>query len=146
LAKVNLLESVLPYLDYENIEVKFKCLGVIRILLKSFNETNGLNILFEEANLERFVSIANSPNEHAGIAGESTRLVCYLPIAAKSEKNILKLSKLNIINAINVNLKSDYLIMLNEALLAINVLVTIAYSKYYALINFIINKFNIIII
>jgi hypothetical protein len=131
LLKTNIIEVALKYLDFDNLEVKFKALGIIRLLAKSCNETNGLQLVFEDSSLESIERLALNPQDHPGIAGESSRLACYLPLAAKSEKNILKFCSFSMTGVISLQLKSEHLIMVNEALLAINVLITIGYRKLY---------------
>lgn len=128
------MEVALDFLNFENLEVKWKALGIIRLLVKNCTDKTGLNQIFEDTVLEKISQIANSPQEHAGVTGESSRLVCYLPIAAKSEKNIAKFSKFKFIDVICTQLKSEHLIMLNEALLALNVLLTVDYSNFKILI------------
>ncbi len=125
-----MIELALKYLEYDNLEVKFKALGIIRLLIKSCNENNGLQLIFQDSALERIEKLALNPQDHPGIAGESSRLACYLPLAAKSETNILKFCSFSMAGVISLQLKSEHLIMVNEALLAVNVLVTIGYRKF----------------
>jgi hypothetical protein len=127
LLKTNIIELALKYLQYDNLEVKFKALGIIRLLVRNCTEQTGLQLLFEDSALATIESLAFNPHEHPGIAGESSRLACYLPLAAKSEKNLLKFCARNMIPVISLQLKCSHFIMVNEALLAINVMITINY-------------------
>lgn len=86
--------------------------------------------MFESKSLELVESVANNTYEHMGIVGESSRLVCYLPVAAKTEARIKEFCKFKLIGVVCKQLKTEHLIMLNEALLALNVLITIDYSKF----------------
>lgn len=147
LLKHNLIETVLPFCNYDNLEVKSKALSIIRLMVKNCNQTNGLDLIFEKKSFEIIERIATNPGDHPIIVGESSRLVCYLPIAAKSEINIEKICQHKFIPIICNQLSSEHLIMLNEALLALNVIVTISYSNlqlfYFIFYNFITN-FNIL--
>lgn len=96
-------------------------------MVKNCNSQNGLELIFDLKSLELFEKIANNPQDHPTLTGESSRLSCYLPIAAKSEVNIEKFCKFKFIPIICNQLGSEHPIMLNEALLALNVLVTINY-------------------
>ena len=130
--KHNALEIVLNVLKNEildNLEIKFKSLSVIRLLIRNSTDKTGLDIVFSNENLKCIESIVNANNEHLGIIGESSRLACYLPLAAKTEQRILQFCQMKMINVITKQLKSEYLIMLNEALLALNILATINYSN-----------------
>ena len=117
------------YLAFNNLEVKFKALSIIRLLVKNCNEKNGLLVIFEESSLHEIEKIALNPQDHPGLVGESSRLVCYLPLAAKSEKNVARFCNYKMVGVISAQLKSEHLIMINEALMALNVLVAINYSK-----------------
>ena len=125
-----MIQTVLPLLQVDNFEVKVKALSILRFMVKSCNEKNGLNLIFEEKVLEALEKIPTSC-DHAGIIGESSRLICYLPIAAKSEKNLAKLAAFKFINIICDQLDCPHLIMINEALLALNVIVTVDYSNFF---------------
>lgn len=129
LLKCNLIETVLPFCDYENLEVKSKSLSIIRLMVKNCTQKTGLDLIFNAKTLETFEKIAVKPDDHPIIVGESSRLCCYLPIAAKSEANIEKFCQYKFIPVICNQLNSEHMIMLNEALLALNFLVTINYSK-----------------
>lgn len=120
---------VLEFLNFENLEVKWKALGILRLLVKSCTEKTGLAIVFDSKTLGLIEEICGKKEEHPGVVGESSRLVCYLPIAAKSEKYMKKFCEFKFIDIVCAQLKSEHLIMLNEALLALNVLTTIDYSK-----------------
>lgn len=101
------------------------------MLIKNCNDNLGLNNVFEDENLKLIEGIVDDQRtiDHAGVIGESSRLLCYLPIVAKTEARIKQLCKYKFINSICKLLKNEHLIMLNEALLALNVLVTISYSN-----------------
>ena len=116
-------------MNFENLEVKWKAVSIIRLLVKSCTEKTGLGLIFNDEVLLKIETIANNTQEHPGLAGESSRLCCYLPIAAKSEKNLEKYCKFKFISVVCNQIASEHFIMLNEALLAINVLITINYSK-----------------
>ncbi|CAF0705142.1 unnamed protein product [Brachionus calyciflorus] len=131
LLKHDVIEVVLEFLNFENLEVIWKAVSVIRLLVKSCNEKNGLSLIFTDNVLEKIEKISNNPQEHAGVAGESSRLCCYLPIAAKSERNIEKYCQFKFINIVCQQLKSEHLIMLNEASLAVNVLIAINYRACF---------------
>ncbi|RNA18157.1 rap1 GTPase-GDP dissociation stimulator 1 isoform X1 [Brachionus plicatilis] len=127
LLKNEVIEVVVEFLNYENLEVLWKTLGIIRLLVKYCSDKNGLNIIFSDEILEKVEKIANNPQEHPGVTGESSRLCCYLPMAAKNEQNMDKYCKFSFINIVCKQLLSNHLIMINEAVLALNVLTTIAY-------------------
>lgn len=127
LLKCNLIETVLPFCSHENMEIKSKSLGIIRLMVKSCTSNNGLDLIFDS--LEMFANIVINPGDHPIIVGESSRLACYLPIAAKSEINIEKFCQHKFVPVICNQLNTEHLIMLNEALLALSVLVTVNYSK-----------------
>ena len=129
LLKHDVISIVLPYIKSDTLDVKCKALSIIRLLIKGCTDKTGLDLLFEKNTLEILEILANNPTEHAGIMGETSRLLCYMPIAAKTEKRIKEFCTFKIISIIVGQLKSEYLIMLNEALLALNVLVTIDYSN-----------------
>lgn len=116
------------FLNYENLEVLWKALAIIRLLVKQCSEKNGLDLIFSDETLGKIEKIAHNPQEHPGVGGESSRLCCFLPIAAKSEKNLEQYSKFNFIDIICSQMLSNHSIMINEAILALNVLATIAYS------------------
>ncbi len=120
---------MLKLIQNQNLEVKFKALSVVRFLVKNCTEKNGLDSIFSPETLKMFEEICLNPRDHLGIKGESTRIACYLPIAAKSEPRLLEFCKYNFVDLICHQLKSDYLILVNEALLALNVIIMIAYSK-----------------
>ena len=131
LLKLNLIEVILPFINYENNEVKAKALSILRLLVKHCTDQTGLELVFTQEMIESFERIATEESsEQFTIIGESTRLVCYLPIAAKSEKNLATLRRAKIVEIICKQLKSEHPIMFNEALLALNVLVAFDYSKY----------------
>ena len=127
LLKCNLIETVIPFCSHDNLEIKSKSLSIIRLMVKSCTSSNGLDLIFDS--LEIFETIVNNPGDHPIVAGESSRLACYLPIAAKSEINIEKFCKYKFIPVVCNQLSTEHLIMLNEALLALNVLTSINYSK-----------------
>lgn len=118
---------MLPYCSYENLEVKSKALSIIRIMVRNCAASTGLDLIFDKKQLEQFEKIANNPEDHPTLMGESSRLSCYLPIAAKSETNIEKFCQFKFIPIVCNQLGSEHAIMINEALLALNVLVTINY-------------------
>lgn len=127
--KHGIIAHVLPFIEYENLDVKAKVLSIIRLLVKSCTDKTGLDLIFEDKNLKTLEKIVSDDSmDHHTVIGESSRLVCYLPIAAKSEKNISKMAKVKLAAVIVKQLKTEHLIMLNEALLALNVLVTISYG------------------
>ena len=131
LLKLNLIEVILPFINYENNEVKAKALSILRLLVKHCTNQTGLELFFAHEVIESFERIAiEESSEQFTIIGESTRLVCYLPIAAKSEKNLATLRRAKIVEIICKQLKSEHAIMFNEALLALNVLVAFDYSKH----------------
>jgi hypothetical protein len=133
---LNVIDCAFSFIDAQNLEIRYKSLSIIRLLAKSCTTTsNGLTSLFNEMNLKKLFDIVKSSiilEMHKGVWGETSRLVCYLPIAAKSEANIRKLAQFNdnFIKTICEQLKSDHFIMINEALLALNVLIAIDYSKF----------------
>lgn len=130
LLKQPLIETVLPFTNYENLEVKAKAISIIRLLIKSCTVETGLDLVFADNALSSLEKTALETSEHPGLIGESTRLVCYLPIAGKSEKNITKLGQYKFIEVIAKQLKCEHFIMVNEALLALNVLITINYGVF----------------
>ena len=129
LLKHPVIETVLPFVAYENLEVKAKALSIIRLLVKSCTEKTDLDLIYSEAALGDLEAITSGTCDHPTLVGESTRLICYLPIAARSENNVKKLSKFKFIEVIVNQLKSDHFIMVNEALLALNVLFTINFGN-----------------
>ena len=130
LLKHNVIAVVLPFVKSDTLDVKCKALSIIRLLIKACTDKTGLPLIFEEKTLELLETLANNPSEHMGVTGETSRLICYMPIAAKTEQRIKEFCRFKMIGTIANQLKSEYLIMLNEALLALNVLVTIDYSKF----------------
>ncbi len=133
---IELIFSILRNESLDNLEIKFKTLSVLRLLIKSSNDSLGLIFVFQDENLKLIENIVDDQRsiDHAGVIGESSRLLCYLPIVAKTEARIRQLCKYKFINSICKMLNSEHLVMLNEALLALNVLVTISYSKRYFLL------------
>jgi len=130
------IELMIKLIQNENLEVKFKALSVIRFLVKNCTEKTGLDLIFSPETLKMLEEICLNPRDHLGIKGESTRIACYLPIAAKSEQRLHEFCKYNFVDLICHQLKSDYLILVNEALLALNVIIMIGYSNFKRLINF----------
>lgn len=129
--KYDLISIISPFISYENLEVKAKALSIIRLLVKNCTDKTGLDIIFSDSNLETIEKIALDVSiEHFTVIGESNRLICYLPIAAKFERNIIKLSKFQFVGIIVKQFKSEHFIMLNEGLLALNVLITINYGAF----------------
>lgn len=129
--KHEIIEVVVEFLDYENLEVLWKTLAIVRLLVKQCSDKNGLSLIFSNEILEKIEMVAKNPQDHPGVAGESSRLCCYLPIAAKSEKNLDQFCRFNLIPIICKQTVSDHQIMVNEAILALNVLASIAYSNFF---------------
>ena len=128
--KRDVIRVSLDYLSRtNNLEIKAKTLSIIRLLVKYCSEQTGLDLIFEEKSLDQIENAARNTFDHPIIAGESSRLVCYLPIAAKNEKRVEKMLKFKLVDIICNQLKSDHFIMVNEAVLALNLLVTVNYSK-----------------
>lgn len=119
----------------ENYEVLFKALSIVRFLIRSCQIRNGLEAVFAETTLRRFeeLSLSTAAEHHAGVRNELSRLVCLLPLAgasrAESKHLFDRLSKFKIVKIICGQLASEHLVMLNEALIAVNILITIDYSK-----------------
>jgi hypothetical protein len=126
--KHDCIRIVLPYLSNETLDIKCKALSIFRLLIKNCTEKTGLDLVFDAKTLEILQLLAETPSQHMGVNGEASRLICYMPIAAKTEKRVKDFCRFKLISMITNQLKSEYLIMLNEALLALNVLVTIDYS------------------
>lgn len=129
LLKQPVIETVLPFVAFENLEVKAKALSIIRLLVKSCTDKTGLDLIFADTALGAFEAVTGGTCDHPTLVGESTRLICYLPIAARTENNIKKLSKFKFIEVIVNQLKGEHFIMVNEALLALNVLFTINFGN-----------------
>lgn len=129
------IELMLKLIQNQNLEVKFKALSVVRFLVKNCTEKTGLDLIFSHETLKMLEEVCLNPRDHLGIKGESTRIACYLPIVAKSERRLHEFCKYNFIDIVCHQLKSDYLILVNEALLALNVIIMIAYSKLNVLIS-----------
>jgi len=129
----DVIATCLPFIDWNNPDVKAKALSIIRLLVKSLTDATGLKLIFSDKTLESFELIAGdeTPEPHKIVAGEISRLICYLPIAAKSERNVSRLAGLKVFTRVVVGqLKSEHPIMLNEALLALNVLVNLSYGEF----------------
>jgi hypothetical protein len=133
--KHEVISIVLPFLKSDTLDVKFKALSIIRLLVKSSTDKTGLDLVFNDKTLGILEDLSENPSEHAGIMGETSRLICYMPVAAKTEIRIKNFCKFQLIKMITTQLKSEHLIMLNEALLALNVLVAIDYSKIIFYLN-----------
>lgn len=129
LLKHEIISIVIPFFKSDTLDIKFKALTIIRLLVKSCTDKTGLDLIFDDKTLDILEKLVENPSQHAGIMGEASRLICYMPIAAKNEMRIKSFCKFELIKSITNQLKSDHLIMLNEALLALNVLVAIDYSK-----------------
>jgi hypothetical protein len=129
LLKHEIISIVIPFFKSDTLDIKFKALTIIRLLIKSCTDKTGLDLIFDDKTLEILEQLIANPSHHAGIMGEASRLISYMPIAAKNEMRIKSFCKFELIKSITNQLKSDHLIMLNEALLALNVLVAIDYSK-----------------
>ncbi len=102
-------------------------------MVKSCTEKTGLDLIFSDKILESLELIAGeeASDAHKIVVGEVSRLISYLPISAKSEQNVTKLAGRKIFSSVIVDqLKSEYPIMLNEALLALNVLVNLSYGEF----------------
>lgn len=113
--------------SFDNLEIKSKALSIIRLLIKTCTDKTGLDLVFSDETLSSLEKLAKNSQDHVIIAGESSRLVCYLPIAAKNEKRIKSLLKYEFIEVVCAQLKSEHFIMVNEAVLALNVLLTVDY-------------------
>jgi hypothetical protein len=134
----NLIPTVCHFLhDSDNYEILFKSLSILRFLIKNCSTlatTTNVECIFADATLKRLEELA-CVEQHAGVRGELTRLVCQLPIVGAATKPVgnkrlyerLANFKL-LIEPICAQLGSEHLIMLNESLLALNVLVTVDYS------------------
>ena len=130
LLKHDILRIVSTYLKSDTLDIKWKALSILRLIIKSSTEKNGLDILFEDKTLGILEALVENPSDHMGIMGETSRLICYMPIAAKNEARIKSFCRFKLIKMISLQLKSEHLIMLNEALLALNVLVAIDYCMF----------------
>lgn len=122
--------------DSENYEILFKSLSIVRFLVRSCTLANGLETIFAETSLRRFEELSTtslSVEHHAGVRNELSRLVCLLPLAgasrAEHKRLFDRLAQFKIVQIICGQLSSEHFIMLNEALIAVNVLVAVDYRK-----------------
>ncbi len=92
----------------------------------------------KEDNLNNYIQ-TRLKNDHAGVKGELSRLICYLLfLSIKYPKlNLIEnLTKLNAFDIIIDQLKSEHSIMVNEALLSLNICVNFSYRNYFNILNF----------
>ena len=97
-----------------------------------FNLEYELLELSKEDILQSFVHTCATV-EHAGVKGELSRLLCYLMlISIKYPKLSLieNLTKFNAFDIIVNQLKSEHAIMINEALLSLNICANFSYGKF----------------
>lgn len=120
--------------DSENYEILFKSLSILRFLIRTCSVRTGLEAVFADETLRRFEHIHATVEHHAGVRNELSRLLCLMPLASASRaENKHLFDRLGqhktIVDIICNQLSSEHFIMLNEALIAINILVTVDYSK-----------------
>ena len=134
-----LVATAMRYVRHSNMDVKAKALSVLRLLVRSCSDKSGgaLDDVFSSsadgdflATLEQVLD-TKACVEHPSVAGESSRLVCYLPVAAKSEKRmrLLGTGHVRLVHAVCSQLASEHWVMVNEALLALNVLTVVDYAS-----------------
>lgn len=119
-------------LDSDNYEILFKCACIIRFLVRtaSAKASRRIEPILDEACLKRIDDLS-CVETHVGVANEISRLVCQLPLATASNRKLFdRLASFNFAKIVCKQLASEHLIMINEALLAVNALATIDYSKY----------------
>lgn len=123
--------------DSDNYEIIMKCLTVLRFLIRTAARRGDIKSVYDEACLSRLDEIT-SIEQHVGVKNELSRLVCQLPLAAATKTEFKPLfdrlagySKL--VELVVNQLASEHLIMINEALLALNVIVTVDYSMCHYL-------------
>ena len=98
----------------------------------------------KEEILQNFIQTRSS-SDHAGVKGELSRLICYLLfLSIKYPKLSLieNLTKLNAFDIIIDQLKSEHSIMVNEALLSLNICVNFSYRNFINIIFSRLNLFN----
>jgi hypothetical protein len=70
--------------------------------------------------------------DHAGVKGESSRLLCYLVLVSIKYPKLSLIENLTKLNAFDIvvgQLKSEHAIMVNEALLSLNICANFSYSE-----------------
>ncbi|XP_015918634.1 rap1 GTPase-GDP dissociation stimulator 1 [Parasteatoda tepidariorum] len=123
-AMVNLgvVSNLIEMMSVETFPVVFKLLGTLRMLLdkqenvaKSVGENYGF--------VKRLVGWSNV-EDHPGVKGESTRLLAWLAKNSKSPVVMKNLVKTNALPPVISMMKSEHVVMQNEALVAITLVAT----------------------
>jgi hypothetical protein len=121
------------YVHHANMEVKAKALSILRLIVRSCSDKSGaLDVVYDAAFLAYVEQTLNAKTcmEHPSVAGELTRFVCYLPVAAKNEQRMRAFcSHARLTQAVCAQLACEHWVMVNEAVLALNVLTTIDYAS-----------------
>lgn len=130
-----LLDTVMRFvLDSENFEVLFKAVSVVRFMVRVCAAHNEVEPVFAVASLRRIEELC-AVQPHAGVRNECSRLVCLLPLAAAGRAENKHLfdrlaDGLKLVHVMCDQMASEHFIMINEALLALSVLITVDYRKY----------------
>jgi len=116
---------------WPNLEVNFKSLAVVRLLVRSVKGEAQMAPVCDERVLEAVCGFARRC-EHVGVRNEAVRLVAYLALAAAKFPPLGLFAKLARLGAVDVLVElvaSEHVLMVNEALLALNVFANFAFGE-----------------
>ncbi|GIY16755.1 rap1 GTPase-GDP dissociation stimulator 1-A [Caerostris darwini] len=120
MVKLGIVTNLIDMMNVETFPVVFKLLGTLRMLLDKQEEVAksvGENLEF----VKRLVSWS-SVEDHPGVKGEATRLLAWLAKNSKSVSVMKNLVKADALAPIISMMKSEHVVMQNEALVAISLI------------------------
>ena len=70
--KHDVIATIIPFIDYENLDVKAKALIIVRLLVKTCTENNGLELIFADKTLESIEKISlDETTQHHTVIGKT---------------------------------------------------------------------------
>ncbi|CAL1295263.1 unnamed protein product [Larinioides sclopetarius] len=118
MVKIGIVSNLIDMMNVETFPVVFKLLGTLRMLLdkqEDVAKTVGENIDF----VKRLVSWC-AVEDHPGVKGEATRLLAWIAKNSKTPSVMKNLVKANALPPIISMMKSEHVVMQNEALIALS--------------------------
>ncbi|KAG8191884.1 hypothetical protein JTE90_019819 [Oedothorax gibbosus] len=117
MVKIGIVTNLMEMMNVETFPVVFKLLGTLRMLLDKQEEVStkvGENLDF----LKRLVSWCHV-DDHPGVKGEATRLLTWLAKNFKAPSVMKNLVKAEALHPVISMMKSEHVVMQNEALVAV---------------------------
>ncbi|XP_052767707.1 rap1 GTPase-GDP dissociation stimulator 1-like [Mya arenaria] len=122
LIKEGVIDAVLVLVESEMLAVVFKIIGVLRMLVDGQEEA-ALKLGQDREFVTRLVEWS-ACEEHPGVKGEATRLLAWLVKNSRTEEVMRNIIRSDGIPHLVGMIMSEHIVMQNEALVALNFMVT----------------------